>query len=191
MSRFLNKNDKMYNLTCKNTSTGLKMPLFSIFQKLMSGGGGIFLCFLIGMLFFNGCKTEQIPVEVKYETRYTDSVRLKDSIVLIPRENIVDIVPIYDTLHLESTIAYSDAWIDTNYHIIKGQLVNKNEMLVEYRYVDRWKVKDSIVEREIPVYIKGDTVEVSHIPKWAWITLVWFVVTGALLVFKIYLRFKK
>lgn len=180
----------MYNPLYKNRCTGLKMASFSILHNIKFGGGGIFFCFLVWMIFLNSCKTEQIPVEIKYETRYTDSVRLKDSIVYIPTEKIVDIVPWYDTLVLESSAAISYSWIDTNYRSIQGRLINKQGKLVEVKYVDRWKARDSIVERDKPIYIT-ETVEVMHIPKWAWITLVWSLITAALLICVIYFKIKK
>lgn len=180
----------MYNQCSKNRCTGLKTASFLNLKNIKSGGGGIFFCFLILMLFFGGCKIKEVPVEEKYETHYIDSVRLKDSVVLIPTERIVDITPWYDTLVLESSVAVSYSWIDTNYRAIQGRMETKQGKLVEVKYVDRWSVKDSIVERDRPIYIT-ETVEVKHIPKWAWITLVWFLVTAALLVFVIYLKIKK
>lgn len=152
--------------------------------------GRNFLMLLIGMLLmFQGCRTQQVPVESKTEVRIVDSVVLKDSVVIIPTERIVDIVPWYDTLHLESTVAWSDAWIDTNYHIIQGQLVNKQGMLVEVRYVDRWKVRDSIVEKEKPVYIT-ETVENVKRPWWSWVCLTWTVVTLCSIAFVVYKKIK-
>lgn len=152
-------------------------------------GSAILIVLLIGMFVFQGCKVKEIPVEYKTEYRYVDSVRLKDSVVIIPTERIVDIVPWYDTLHLESSISYSDAWIDTNYHIIQGQLVNKKGQLVEVKYVDRWKVRDSIVEKEIPIYIKGDTVTVTKRPWWSWICLTWSVICLGYAAWKLYKKF--
>ena len=180
----------MYNPHYKNRCTGLKMASFSILHNIKFGGGATLLFFLIGLLLLGGCKVKEVPVEVKYETNYIDSVRLKDSIVYIPTEKIVDIVPWYDTLVLESSAAISYSWIDTNYRSIQGRLINKQGKLVEVRYVDRWKVRDSIVERDKPVYIT-ETVEVMHIPKWAWITLVWSLITAALLICVIYFKIKK
>ena len=152
--------------------------------------GATLLLLIIGVLLLGGCKVKEVPVEVKYETHYIDSVRLVDSVVLIPTERIVDIVPWYDTLHLEAEVAYSDAWIDTNYHIIQGQLITKQGKLIEIRYVDRWQVRDSIVEREKPVYIKGDQVEIIKYPWWALVSLTWAVVTLLLISWKIYKFFK-
>ena len=151
--------------------------------------GATLLFLIVGMLFLGGCKVKEVPVEVKYETHYIDSVRLKDSIVYIPTERIVDIVPIYDTLRLESSMSISTAWVDTNYHILQGRLENKQGKLVEVRYVDRWRTRDSIVEIEKPLYIKGDTVTEVIYPWWAWIGLTFTVLCVGYCGWRLYRRF--
>lgn len=176
---FFIKRRVSYQLRRKNRCTGLKK----------ASAGAILICLIVGMLSFGGCKVKEVPVEVKYETHYIDSVRLKDSIVYIPTERIVDIVPWYDTLHLEGEVAYSDAWIDTNYHIIQGQLVTKQGKLIEIRYVDRWRTRDSIVEREKPVYIKGDTVTEVKYPWWSWVGLTFTVLCVGYCGWRLYSKF--
>ena len=145
------------------------------------------------ILFFftlSGCRTQQIPVESITEVRYVDSVVLKDSVVVIPTERIVDIVPWYDTLRMATSISESKAWVDTANHTIKGELKNKQGKLVEIKYVDRVVKRDSIVEKEVPVYVKGDTVERIKRPWWAWVCLTWTVVTLCSIAFVIFKKIR-
>ena len=61
-----------------------------------------------------GCSTTRyVPVkEVEKEvTNHKDSIRIRDSIVVIPVERIIDIVPAYDTLKLETTQARAKAYV--------------------------------------------------------------------------------
>ena len=81
----------------------------------------IFL-FIISLLTFIGCSTTRyVPVkEVEKEvTNYKDSIRIRDSIVVIPIERIVDIVPQYDTLKMETTQARAKAYVDTTLHLLR------------------------------------------------------------------------
>ena len=75
----------------------------------------IFL-FIIFLLTFIGCSTTRyVPVRgvEKEVTNHKDSIRIRDSIVVIPVERIVDIVPIYDTLKMETIQARAKAYVDT------------------------------------------------------------------------------
>ena len=152
--------------------------------------GAILILTLGFIFFFQGCRTQEIPVESITEVRYVDSVVLKDSVVVIPTERIVDIVPWYDTLRMATSISESKAWVDTANHTIKGELKNKQGKLVEIKYVDRVVKRDSIVEKEVPVYVKGDTVERIKRPWWAWVCLTWTVVTLCSISFVIFKKIK-
>ena len=46
-------------------------------------GGATLIILLFGIIFLNGCRIQQIPVESKTEIRYVDSVVLKDSVSFI------------------------------------------------------------------------------------------------------------
>ena len=156
-----------------------------------SSAGATLLILLLGIFVMQGCRVNEVPVEVKYETHYIDSVRLKDSIVYIPTERIVDIVPIYDTLRLESAMAVSRSWVDTNFHVLQGRLDNKHGQIIKVQYVDRWQVRDSIVEREKPVYIKGNTVTEVKYPWWAWVGLTFTVLYVGYCGWRLYRKFFK
>ena len=75
----------------------------------------------------------------KIEIVYKDSVRYYDSTVVVPVERYVDIVRDYDTLELETSQAKAKAWVDSIY--LRGEIENKK--ITQYKYVDRWHVRDS------------------------------------------------
>ena len=138
------------------------------------------------------CRTQPPTVIQKEEViwTYKDSIVTRDSILLIPIERYVDIVPIYDTLVLENSIAISHSWVDATNHLLRGELKNKNAIQYQVKYVDRVVNNDSLVYKEVP---KPYPVveEKKVIPKWAWITLVWSLITAALLICVIYFKIKK
>lgn len=112
-----------------------------------------------------------VPVETKTEVRYVDSLILhRDTIsVEIPREVVKEVV-YADSSHLETSVASSDAWVDS-LSILHHALVNKaeNTLKKEIVYLDKISVRDSIqiVEKPYPV-----EVEKKYIPKWCWYSLI-------------------
>lgn len=111
---------------------------------------------IIGIILLcAGCASQKsVVVQSKEEVKtiLKDSVVIRDSIVIIPIECIVDVVPQYDTLHLQTSLAKSKAWIDTTTHTLKGEIKNKeqaqNKNRVEIKYIHR---TDSVfIEKPIP-----------------------------------------
>lgn len=108
-----------------------------------------------------GCRTlKEIPVETKIIYEYRDSTRIKDSTVVIPVERIVDVVPVYDSLKMETSMAKVTAWVDTTTHTLKGNLENKQGVVYKTIYKDRIVTKDSLVFRDIPVAV--ETIKTIH-----------------------------
>lgn len=109
--------------------------LLNIMKKIYS---------ILILLFFVGCATTKPNIitpkeEIKITLR--DSVVIKDSVVIIPIERIVDIVPQYDTLHLQTSLAKSKAWVDTTTHSLRGEIINKQQNQqkehIEIRYIEK------------------------------------------------------
>lgn len=94
-------------------------------------------------------------VVTEYKTEYVikDSLNVRDSVRVIPKEVVKDVVPPYDTLHLETSLASSKSWVDTTLHMLKGSIENKDKIVEHIKYVDKWHTKDSLVyvEKEVPV----------------------------------------
>lgn len=138
-------------------------------------------------LFFVGCKTQPPTVIQKEEIiwTYKDSIVTKDSVCYIPIERYVDIVPQYDTLYLNSSIAESKSWVDTTNHILRGEIKNKSAVTYQIKYIERVVVNDSIVEKEVPKPYPVVEEKIKY-PWWSWITLMWFVFTVSSIIWSLF-----
>lgn len=148
---------------------------------------------LFGLLIILfGCKSVSSVTETssseKIEIVYKDSVRYYDSTIIIPIERYVDIVNDYDTLLLETSQAKAKCWVDSIW--LKGNIENKS--IVQYKYIDRWHVKDSLVYKD-----KEDS-EISQIETIKYIKnpvnnnlLIWAIITTMSLLGTLWLTFRK
>ena len=151
----------------------------------------IFL-FIISLLTFIGCSTTRyVPVKEteKEVINYKDSIRIRDSIVIIPVERIVDVVPTYDTLKLETTQARAKAYVDTTLHLLRGSIENKDKAKTEVREVIRF------VERTDTLYIEKPTPyevekQVRYVPAFFKFTALFFVGVILLIIIRIVLKYK-
>ena len=128
---------------------------------------------LVILMALTGCGiVKTVPVEtiIQYETR--DSLVLRDSTVLIPKERIVDVVPVYDSLEMETSMAKAKAWVDTTTHTLKGTLENKQGTQYKYIYKDKIVYRDSIVTKEVPVEVEKIVQSHYRYEKWLWIYLI-------------------
>lgn len=89
-------------------------------------------------------------VEYKTEIIKKDSLLIRDSTVVIPVERVVDIVPAYDTLILETSLARSESYVDTVSHILRGKIENKNTFSHQIKYTIKTVVRDSLVYKPEP-----------------------------------------
>lgn len=91
------------------------------------------------------------------EINYIDStvVNVRDSVVLIPIERIVDVTAQYDTLYLSTTIAESKAYVDTTLHLLKGEIHNKDT----YQFKERVEYVDRVIEKTDSVYVEKPIVQ--------------------------------
>ena len=125
---------------------------------------------IILLAILTGCATiKPVPVEtiIQYEKR--DSLILRDSTVLIPKERIVDVVPAYDSLRLETSMAFARAWVDTTTHTLKGSIENKEGVQYKYIFKDKIQYRDSLVYKEIPVEVEKLVKTHYAYEKWLWI----------------------
>lgn len=152
----------------------------------------LFILFTVFFLSFVGCSTTRyVPVKgaEREVVNYKDSIRIRDSIVVIPVERIVDIVPQYDTLKLETTQARAKAYVDTTLHLLRGSIENKNKSKTEVREVVKF------VERTDTLYIKEPVpyeVEkrVRYVPAFFKFTALFFVGVILLIIIRIVLKYK-
>ena len=151
----------------------------------------IFL-FIIFLLIFVGCSTTRyVPVkEVEKEvTNYKDSIRIKDSIVVIPGERIVDIVPQYDTLKMETTQARAKAYVDTTLRLLRGSIENKNKAKIEVREVVKFVERTDTLYIDKPVPYEVEK-QVRYVPAIYKLSLIFMIATIVLTVIRLILRYK-
>lgn len=149
------------------------------------------LCFVF-LLSFVGCSTTRyVPVKEteKEVVNYKDSVRIRDSIVVIPVERIVDIVPQYDTLNLETTQARAKAYVDTTLHLLRGSIENKDKAKTEIREVVKFVERTDTVYIEKPVPYEVEK-RVRYVPAFFKFTALFFVGVILLIIIRIVLKFK-
>lgn len=157
-------------------------------QKLVSVLVGLSLVF-----GFVGCSVTRpttTTTQVVYE--YRDSTRWKDSTIYVqvPVERYVDVVPVYDTLKLETTVASASAYVDTLTHTLKGRLTNKPDSIMTIvKFKDRLVVerRDSLVVREVPVEVE---VPVRYVPRFYKYCLAWSILSLVLIFIFVYLKLK-
>ena len=113
-----------------------------------------------------------------------------DSTVIHPVEVIKDIVPEYDTLKLETSLAEATAYVDTSMHILRGTIKNKEGYNQKIKYVNRIEYRDSIQIKEVPFEVEKIITKTKH-PFYE--SILWFFTVLALLfiawkITKIYLK---
>lgn len=131
------------------------------------------ITFFLLITIFGGCGIiKTVPVQSITEVHYVDSLRVRDSVVIIPAEKEADIALPTDTLHLETSLATADAWLDTATNTLKGILQNKTGITKEYVFKDRVEYRDSIQRVEIPVEVVKEKNKHYDYEKYLWIYVV-------------------
>lgn len=121
-------------------------------------------------------KPSQPQPSTQVQVTYKDSTIVKDSIRIVdlPVERIVDMVAVYDTLELETSLAKSRAWVDTSRHALVGGIENKKQAKIKVEYRERLIYRDSIYIKEVPVPYEVEVEKVKY-PTLFWILLVFAV----------------
>ena len=144
----------------------------------------LFILFTVFLISFVGCSTTRyVPVKgvEKEVTNYKDSIRIKDSIVVIPVERIVDIVPQYDTLKMETTQARAKAYVDTTLHLLRGSIENKNKAKTEVREVIKFVERTDTLYIDKPVPYEVEK-QVRYVPAIYKLSLIFMIATIVLTV---------
>ena len=139
-----------------------------------------------------GCSTTRyVPVkEVEKEvTNHKDSIRIRDSIVIIPVERIVDIVPQYDTLKMETTQARAKAYVDTTLHLLRGSIENKDKAKTEVREVVKFvEITDTLyIDKPVPYEVEK---QVRYVPSIYKLSLIFMIVTIVLTIIRLILKYR-
>ena len=148
---------------------------------------------LLTALAIGGCGLiKTVPVETKYETitNYVDSLRIKDSIRVIPIERYVDIVRPVDTLTLETSLAKATAYYDSTFNVLRGEIYNKKQVEEHHHFEEHSTAKaDTVrIEKEIPIPIEVERIKT---PTWSWYSLILNVIGFLVLGFQVYLKIKR
>lgn len=151
----------------------------------------IFL-FIVFLLSFVGCSTTRYDTVSGVEKEVTnrkDSIRIRDSIVVIPVERIVDVVPTYDTLKLETTQARAKAYVDTTLHLLRGSIENKDKAKTEVREVVKFveRTDTLYIEKPIPYEVEK---KVRYVPAIYKLSLIFMIATVVLVIIRLILKYK-
>lgn len=154
IGNFLSNNEQARNKPVERLKTrrwvGLSLALFLA---------------LYGLLFASCGAIKEVPVETNVETHYIDSVRweIKDSVRITEATRYRDMAWLGDSLKIEGARSRMWAVADTTREALIGGLEeDRVEEKTRIVYKDRWKVRDSIVFKEIPKIV--EPVEVIKIP---------------------------
>jgi len=125
----------------------------------------IFICFILLLsIIISSCGASYNLPPANNDVHVRDSVaiHLIDSVVYTPVEVIKDVVPVYDTLKMETSLSKAQAWVDTTTHTIKGKLENKKGITEKIKYVDRVEYRDSIKIEQVPYPVEVEVVKTKH-----------------------------
>ena len=143
-------------------------------------------------LLFMGCaatKPATVPIQSSTIIEYRDTTIYLEKVieVPVPVERVVEVVPRFDTLRMETGVAKAECWADTTNRVLRGRMENKQTALkgkidtcFVVEYVDRYTEKEVAVE--VPV-------NVPYIPKFAWACIIftccWAVLKIAKIIWKV------
>ena len=143
-------------------------------------------------LLFMGCaatKPATVPIQSSTIIEYKDTTIYLEKVIEVPMpvERVVEVVPRFDTLRMETGVAKAECWADTTNRVLRGRMENKQTALkgkidtcFVVEYVDRYTEKEVAVE--VPV-------DVPYIPKFAWLCIIftccWAVLKIAKIIWKV------
>ena len=130
-------------------------------------GNKPYLLILVAIML-GACGTPKY-ITVKEKEYIKDTVKIKaDTVrVEVPKEVVVNVVPQLDTLKMATSIAESEAYLDTLTNTLKGTIKNKKaELKKEIKTIEKTKY----VEHKVEVPVPYEVVK-TKVPLWAWILL--------------------
>ena len=135
-------------------------------------------------------KTVYVPTEAKTIIEYRDTTIYLEKVieVPVPVERVVEVVPRFDTLKMETSVAKAECWADTTNRVLRGRMKNKQtalkgklDTIVRVEYVNEYI--------EVPI-IKELEVEMPYIPKIGWICIIFTCCWAVAKIAKIIWKFK-
>ena len=138
------------------------------------------------ILAFYGCSTQKYLAKPSIKIVSKDSVFVHTELVSIPipLESHTIVAPTKKS-HLETSVAESDAEIDS-LGLLHHTLTNKKDSLKrEIKYIDKIVYRDSIETKEVPVEVP---VPVRYIPKFYQFTFILFWIILLFIVVKLLIK---
>lgn len=147
---------------------------------------------IISTITLIGCsKVIYVPTQAETIIEKVDSlIYLRDTITLkIPQEVIKEVLPVVDTSNLETSVAKSQAYLDTINKKMVHTLTNKKTSLpVKIDTIVKVQYLNKVVEKEI---IQEVPVEEPYIPNWGLCLIVYGGICAVWTIAKIWLKYKK
>ena len=146
-----------------------------------------FILFIV-MFLMMGCsichRVQYVPVESKVDSVIVEKIVERVDSVYFPVPSESSEVVREDSSHLETSVAISDAKIDSN-GVLHHSLVNKDVNLKkEIVYRDKIIEKKVEVEKEVPVEVE---VPVKYVPDYyKWIHILFWCMAGTGIIFVIF-----
>ena len=146
-----------------------------------------FILFIV-MFLMMGCsichRVQYVPVETKTDSVIVEKIVERVDSVYFPVPSESSEAVKEDSSHLETSVAISDAKIDSNgvlHHTLKNKDVNLKKEII---YKDKIIEKKVEVEKEVPVEVE---VPVKYVPDYyKWINILFWCMAGAGIIFVIF-----
>lgn len=134
---------------------------------------------------FYGCASQKYMAKPSIKIVSKDSLVIHTELVSIAIPNESHSIIAKKKSHLETSVATSDAEIDS-LGMLHHTLANKKDSLKrEIKYIDKIVYRDSIITKEVPVEVK---VPVRYIPKFYQFTFAFFVIFVLFIVIKLLIK---
>lgn len=144
------------------------------------------LCLILAFYgLISGCSSPRYISSSNQRIISKDSLIVHTELVSVAIPNESHSIITKSKSHLETSVAESDAEIDS-LGLLHHTLVNKKDSLKrEIKYVDKIVYRDSITTKEVPVEVK---VPVRYIPKFHQFTFAFFVIFVLFIVIKLLIK---
>lgn len=131
----------------------------------------LFSILIIILLAFSCSTIKYVPIKGDTVVEYRDTTIFRDSIIYTPKEVVKEIVPALDTLHLETSLASAQAYLDTTNRLLRGSIQNKKGVTEKIKYKEKIVYRDSLVTQDVPVEVQVTKEVKTHFwyEKFLWI----------------------
>ena len=145
------------------------------------------ICLILAFYgFLTGCSTQKYLPSSNIKIVSKDSLIIHTELVSVAIPNESHSIITKSKSHLETSVAVSDAEIDS-LGLLHHTLVNKKDSIkTKIQYVDKIIYRDSIEVQEVPVEVK---VPVPYIPKFHQFTFIFFLGFVLFIIVKVVKKF--